>query len=84
MRSSPVPTPPRNQLEDLLGRPDDEVDLAEAALLIACEEYPDLDVRALPRCGSTRWARGLRSRLDDEQRPERAVHGAQPLLFARS
>lgn len=29
-----------------VGRPEEEIDLAEAALLIAAEEYPDLDVAA--------------------------------------
>jgi len=80
MRSSPVPTPPRNQLEDLLGRPDHEVDLAEAALLIAAQEYEGLDVRAY-QVRLDEMGRGLRNRLDDEQRPERAVMALNHYLF---
>jgi len=34
----------RQQFADMLAGPDDAVDLAHAALLIACEEYPGLDV----------------------------------------
>ena len=34
----------RRQLIDMVARPEDEVDLARASLLMACEEYPDLDV----------------------------------------
>ena len=80
MRSSPVPTPPRNQLEDLLGRPDHEVDLAEAVLLIAAQEYEGLDVRAY-QVRFDEMGRGLRNRLDDEQRPERAVMALNHYLF---
>ena len=80
MRSSPVPTPPRNQLEDLLGRPDHEVDLAEAALLIAAQEYEGLDVRSY-QVRLDEMGRGLRERLEDEQRPERAVMALNHYLF---
>jgi regulator of sirC expression with transglutaminase-like and TPR domain len=34
----------RRRFSELVSRPDEAVDLAEAALLIACEEYPELDV----------------------------------------
>ena len=34
----------RRQFAEMLARPDESVDLAEAALLIACAEYPSLDV----------------------------------------
>ncbi|HSB61676.1 MAG TPA: hypothetical protein VLI67_08145, partial [Vicinamibacteria bacterium] len=62
----------RRQFADLLARADEAVDLAEAALLIACEEYPDLDVPAyLARLES--MAGELRERLAQEPRPERAV-----------
>ena len=36
--------PPRKALTALLALPDDAIDLAQAALLIAREEYPDLEV----------------------------------------
>lgn len=39
-------TASRREFSDLLARPDAEIDLAHAALLIAREEYPELDVAA--------------------------------------
>ena len=70
----------RRQFRDILSRPDAAVDLAEASLLIACEEYPELDVPAyltrLEAMGSA-----LRERLADEPRPERAVMALNRYLF---
>ena len=40
----PVAVEARRRLCELAERPDEEVNLAEAALLIACEEYPALDI----------------------------------------
>ncbi len=37
-------SPSKRQFTEILTRPDPAVDLAEASLLIACAEYPDLDV----------------------------------------
>ena len=34
----------RRQLIDMVARPEDEVDLARASLLVACDEYPQLEV----------------------------------------
>jgi regulator of sirC expression with transglutaminase-like and TPR domain len=34
----------RRQLIDMVARPEDEVDLARASLLVACDEYPQLDL----------------------------------------
>ena len=80
MRSSPVPQDTRTRLEDLLRQVDLDVDLAEAALLIAAQEYHDLDVRGyLVRLDE--MGRGLRTRLEDEQRPERAVMALNHYLF---
>ncbi|HKC11301.1 MAG TPA: transglutaminase-like domain-containing protein [Vicinamibacteria bacterium] len=70
----------RRQFRDILARPDAAVDLAEASLLIACEEYPGLDVRAyLARLDDMGSA--LRERLADEPRPERAVMALNRYLF---
>jgi regulator of sirC expression with transglutaminase-like and TPR domain len=56
------------------------VDLAEAALLVAAEEYEGLDVRSyllrLDEMGAD-----LRQRLDDEPRPERAIMALNRYLF---
>lgn len=80
MRSSAAPQPPRTRLEDILARPDREVDLAETALLVAAPEYGELDVRGyLVRLDE--MGRALRMRLEDEQRPERAVMALNHYLF---
>ncbi len=80
MRSSPATHTRRTKLEDLLGRPDSEVGLAEAALLVAAQEYEALDVRGyLVRLDE--MGRALRVRLEDEQRPERAVMALNHYLF---
>jgi regulator of sirC expression with transglutaminase-like and TPR domain len=64
----------------MLARPDAAVDLAEASLLIACEEYPDLDVPAyLSRLDEMGVA--LRERLAAEPRRERAVMALNRYLF---
>jgi regulator of sirC expression with transglutaminase-like and TPR domain len=71
---------PRNRLEEILARPDRDVDLAEAALLVAAEEYEGLDVRSyLVRLDEMGVA--LRRRLDEEPRPERAIMALNRYLF---
>jgi regulator of sirC expression with transglutaminase-like and TPR domain len=71
---------PRSRLEEILARPDREVNLAEAALLVAAEEYTDLDVRAyLVRLDEMGVA--LRQRLEEEPRPERAIMALNRYLF---
>jgi regulator of sirC expression with transglutaminase-like and TPR domain len=75
-----VTVAPRRKLEDILARPDREVNLAEAALLVAAEEYQGLDVRAyLARLDEMGCA--LRQRLEDEPRPERAIMALNRYLF---
>jgi regulator of sirC expression with transglutaminase-like and TPR domain len=70
----------RRRLSAILSRDDAAVDLAEAALLIAHEEYPDLDVSGylgrLDLMGAE-----LRERLLEEPRPERAVMALNRYLF---
>ena len=80
MRSSTAALSSRSRLEDLLERPDPEVGLAEAALLIAAQEYEGLDVRAY-QVRLDEMGRTLRARLDDEPRPERAVMALNHYLF---
>jgi regulator of sirC expression with transglutaminase-like and TPR domain len=72
-------TPARRQFADIMAGPDDEVDLAQAALLIACEEYPELDVaRYLRRVDGLALA--LASRLHQEPGPLAAVRALNGLL----
>jgi len=71
---------PRSRLEEILARPDREVNLAEAALLVAAEEYVDLDVRSyLVRLDEMGVA--LKRRLEEEPRPERAIMALNRYLF---
>ena len=80
MRSSAAPEAARRRLEDILSRPDREVDLAEASLLVAAEEYPGLDVRGyLARLDEMGCS--LRRRLEEEPRPERAVMALNRYMF---
>jgi len=75
-------TEPRSlrELSDILSREDTAVDLAEAALLIARQEYPALDVpRYLMRLDE--MGAELRERLLEEPRPERAVMALNRYLF---
>jgi regulator of sirC expression with transglutaminase-like and TPR domain len=70
----------RRQFTDIMAGPDDQVDLAQAALLIACEEYPDLDVsRYLRRVDGLALA--VVARLDDDPGPLSAVRALNGLLF---
>ena len=58
----------RRQFADIMAGPDDQVDLAQAALLIACEEYPDLDVaRYLRRV--EQLAREVATRVEEDPGP---------------
>ncbi len=70
----------RREFAEIVTGPDPTVDLAHASLLIACEEYPDLDVpRYLARLDEMGAA--LRDRLADEPRPERSVMALNRYLF---
>ncbi len=73
------PRSPR-RLSDILSREDAAVDLAEAALLIAHGEYPDLDVSGYLGRLDIMGAE-LRERLREEPRPERAVMALNRYLF---
>lgn len=70
----------RRRFSDIVSRPDAAVDLAEASLLIACEEYPDLDVAGYVLRVEA-MAEALRERLAVEPRPERAVMALNRYLF---
>jgi regulator of sirC expression with transglutaminase-like and TPR domain len=68
----------RRQLIDMIGHPDERVDLARASLLVACEEYPELEVdRYLERLDA--MADGLRGRLGGS--PESAIAALNQVLF---
>src|SRR5688572_18840680 len=70
----------RRQFADIMAGPDDQVDLAQAALLIACEEYPELDVdRYLRRVDQL--AQVASARLEEGPGPLAAVRALNGLLF---
>jgi regulator of sirC expression with transglutaminase-like and TPR domain len=62
----------------MVDRPEEDVDLARASLLVACEEYPQLEVdRYLERLDS--MADGLRGRLGDS--PQTAIAALNRVLI---
>ena len=70
----------RKQFARVLACPDDAVDLAEAALLIACEEYPALDLpHYLARLDG--MAQSVRQRISPAARADRAVAALRRYLF---
>jgi len=70
----------RRQFADLMAGPDDQVDLAEAALLIACAEYPELDVPLYLRRVDD-LARAVRARLGGDPGPAAATRTLNAVLF---
>jgi regulator of sirC expression with transglutaminase-like and TPR domain len=64
----------------MLAGPDEAVDLAHASLLIACEEYPDLDVnRYVARLDE--WGEELRVRVEQQAEPAVVASSINHLLF---
>jgi regulator of sirC expression with transglutaminase-like and TPR domain len=67
MKSSPA-----QRLKEIVGRPEEKLDLAEAALLIAQDEYPELDVSTyLHRLDEL--AETVRTRLLPDAGPESII-----------
>ena len=70
----------RNRFREITGRPESELDLTEAALVIALEEYPSLDVdRYLGRI--EHWSDAIRERVHGSRDLERVVEEINRLLF---
>jgi regulator of sirC expression with transglutaminase-like and TPR domain len=68
----------RRQLIDMVARPEDEVDLARASLLVACDEYPQLEVDPyLQRLDA--MAQAVGASLADSA--EAAIAGLNRVLF---
>ncbi len=76
----PLAVEARRRLGELLDRPDDEINLAEAALLIACEEYPRLDIACYVK-RLDKMARSLRARLPRGGEPARTAQAINAYLF---
>jgi len=73
-----VTEPHRRQLIDMVSRPEDEVDLARASLLVARDEYPELELDPYLQRLDT-MAEAVRARLGPS--PEDAVAGLNRVLF---
>lgn len=71
---------PAERLKTLLQRPEDEVDLGEAALLMAALEYPGLDVDAYIRRLDD-LAASVRSRLPEDADLEHTLVALNEFLF---
>ncbi|MEA2164710.1 MAG: hypothetical protein QOK37_2837 [Thermoanaerobaculia bacterium] len=83
MQSAHVLTHPalaRQRFREIAGRPDPEIDLVEASLVIALEDHPGLDIeRYLEQVNG--WSGALRGRLEGSRAPERIVESINRLLF---
>lgn len=77
--TTPVPAA-RHRFADLVGRPDDSVDLALGALLIAAEEYPQLNPEPYLRRLDL-LAERVRDRLADETAPLLVLQELSRVLF---
>ncbi len=68
------------RLQKLMDRPDEEIDLAEAALLVAADEYPELDIPAyLARLDDL--AHTLQQRLGPELPMQQQIEALNRYLF---
>ncbi len=75
-----VPPPCRSVFARLVHRPETAIDLAEAALLIAKEEYPGLEVASyLARLDD--MAAAVRARVSPEKDSHRLIAGLNDFLF---
>jgi regulator of sirC expression with transglutaminase-like and TPR domain len=74
---------PRRRFKEAVDRPDHQVNLAGAALLVACEEYPQLPVeRYLARLDAL--AEEVKDRLSDESAPLLVFEELIETLFVRN
>jgi regulator of sirC expression with transglutaminase-like and TPR domain len=81
MTTGPIKTPPcRLVFARLVSRPEPAIDLAEAALLIAKEEYPDLEVAAYLSCLDA-MAAELRARVGCIEDAHRVIASLGDYLF---
>ncbi|HIK46878.1 MAG TPA: tetratricopeptide repeat protein [Leptolyngbyaceae cyanobacterium M65_K2018_010] len=71
---------PRERLTQELQKPADQVDLAKAALYLAQEDYPDLDIAAHLAL-LDRMAETLRPRLPQETYPLKIIRAINQYLF---
>jgi len=76
----PLAVEARRRLVELTVRPDEQIDLAEAALLIACEEYPRLDIAGYVKRLDV-MARSLEARLPRAADPSRTAQAINAYLF---
>ncbi len=75
-----IKSPAQRRLQAEVDCPDDQIDLARAALWIAQEEYPDLDTSAYLKQLDT-MAEELRDRLPAERYPLKVIQAINRYLF---
>lgn len=75
-----MPPSARERFAQLVSGPEEELDLAEAALLIAQEEHPELDVTAYLRQLDA-LAAAVRARLPESPSPADIIQGLNVQLF---
>ncbi len=75
-----IKSPAQRRLQAEVDCPDDQIDLARAALWIAQEEYPDLDTSAYLKQLDT-MAEELRDRLPTERYPLKVIQAINRYLF---
>ncbi|MGH9457080.1 MAG: SirB1 family protein [Thermoanaerobaculia bacterium] len=74
------PAAARERFRELVELPEERLDLGEASLVIALEEYPRISVEAyLHRI--ERWAEAVRERTESSQDLERIIDAVNRLLF---
>lgn len=84
MQSGRVLTHPalaRQRFVEIAHRPEPEVDLVEASLVIAQEEHPGLDIDPYLTQVEV-WSNAVRERLEGSRDIARIVHGINLLLFS--
>jgi regulator of sirC expression with transglutaminase-like and TPR domain len=81
MAQLPVAASPlARRFEQFLAGRDEDIPLSEAALLLACHHYPDLDVpHYLTRMDA--MAKGLQARVEDEPSPQKRIVALNQYLF---
>lgn len=74
------PAVARRRFGELLACSEPDLDLTEASLVIALEEYPSLDVRSYLE-QIDEWSEAIRDRIEGSQAIERVVEEMNRLLF---
>ncbi len=75
-----TPEQPNNRFKEIVNQPEDSLNLAEAALLIAADEYPSLDIAVYLR-RLDEFAGQIRVAIQREESPRRKIGRLNRYLF---